>query len=77
MGGGMTPPYRLDFDRNVDNSITLEEFRTEIIARAHEYDSDNSGGISRAEFVREANQVRAPHMGPQVERPDLGSHTPS
>lgn len=58
LGGGMTPPYRLDFDRNVDNLISREEFRNEILARGREYDSDENGLISRGEFVRNLNQAR-------------------
>jgi hypothetical protein len=58
LGGGQTPPYRLDFDRNVDNAISAEEFRTELLARAHEYDTDEDGALTRADFVRQLNQTR-------------------
>lgn len=60
LGGGQMGPYRLDFDRNVDNAITREEFGNEIQARATEYDSDQSGGVSRPEFVRLVGQARPP-----------------
>lgn len=64
VGGSMTPPYRLDFDRNVDNIITQEEFRNEIVARAQQYDSDENGAITRAEFIRNLNQARPAHRAP-------------
>jgi hypothetical protein len=69
LGGGMTPPYRLDFDRNVDNVISAEEFRTEILARAGEYDADESGAISRAEFVRSLNQARPARPAQALQQP--------
>ena len=64
LGGGMTPPYRLDFDRNVDNVISAEEFRNELTARARGYDSDENGAIARSEFVRQVNQARAVRREP-------------
>ncbi|MDX2274963.1 MAG: hypothetical protein NW206_05885 [Hyphomonadaceae bacterium] len=67
LGGTMTPPYRLDFDRNVDNVISAEEFRNELVARGQTYDSDESGSITRAEFVRQLNQAR-----PVARRPTPG-----
>lgn len=60
LGGGQMGPYRLDFDRNVDNAITRDEFSHEIQARASEYDQDQSGGVSRPEFVRLVGQARPP-----------------
>lgn len=66
LGGGQLPPYRLDFDRNVDNVITAEEFTTELTARARDYDADGDGVLTRAEFVRQVNQ-------PRVLRPDDGA----
>lgn len=68
LGGGQLPPYRLDFDRNVDNIITQEEFRTELLTRAREYDSNEDGSISRAEFVRNLNTVRPGTQGPPTWR---------
>lgn len=65
LGGGAMSPYRLDFDRNVDNTITEEEFRSEFLARARDYDSDGDGRITRAEMIR------------QVARPRLLSEQPS
>lgn len=58
LGGAQTPPYRLDFDRNVDNTITAEEFRTEITSRANDYDVDRDGALTRAEFVRDLRATR-------------------
>lgn len=62
LGGGATGPYRLDFDRNVDNIISAEEFRTELVARAHAYDADENGSVTRAELVRQVNQTRPAHI---------------
>lgn len=61
LGGQQMGPYRLDFDRNVDNSITREEFDHEIRARFADYDADENGSVSRGEFVRVVGQARAPH----------------
>lgn len=71
LGGNQTGPYRLDFDRNVDNSITRAEFETEIRARVSDYDEDQSRSLTRGEFVRLINQARTP-----VERPRLGMEPP-
>ena len=73
LGGGSTGPYRLDFDRNVDNVITAEEFRTELAARARDYDSDEDGAIVRSEFIRlvgQARQPTAPRPTPGEPRPN-------
>jgi hypothetical protein len=58
LGGSQIGPYRLDFDRNVDNTITREEFDTELRARFTAYDSDENGALSRSEFVRLVGQAR-------------------
>ena len=47
LGGSQIGPYRLDFDRNVDNVITREEFDTEMRARVSQYDGDENGALSR------------------------------
>jgi hypothetical protein len=60
LGGAQLGPYRLDFDRNVDNVITREEFDTEIRARFRDYDADESGAVSRSEFIRLVGQARPP-----------------
>lgn len=53
LGGTNTPPYRLDFDRNVDNSITQAEFETELRSRFDDYDANDDGRVVRSEFLRE------------------------
>ncbi len=60
LGGTQMGPYRLDFDRNVDNVITREEFEAEIRARVSDYDSDENGVLVRAELVRLVGQARPP-----------------
>ncbi len=69
LGGSMTPPYRLDFDRNVDNVISAEEFRNELVARARGYDTDENGSIVRSEFVRQVNQARTVRRAPALANP--------
>lgn len=76
LGGSQIGPYRLDFDRNVDNVITREEFDTELRARFATYDSDENGSISRAEFVRLVGQARQPVQRRQV-APPIGSAGPN
>jgi len=73
LGGGQLGPYRLDFDRNVDNVITREEFDAEIHARVRDYDQDQSAGLTRSEFVRLVGQARPP--SPQNRMPEPGSMT--
>ncbi|MEQ1489508.1 MAG: hypothetical protein ABL932_03060 [Terricaulis sp.] len=68
LGGSQIGPYRLDFDRNVDNVITREEFDTELRARVSQYEGDENGAVSRAEFVRLVGQARAPT--PRRQAPD-------
>lgn len=70
LGGSQMGPYRLDFDRNVDNSITRAEFETEIRARVADYDEDRSGALARSEFIRLINQARAPVDRPTVRPPE-------
>jgi hypothetical protein len=60
LGGGQLGPYRLDFDRNVDNSITREEFDAELRARANEYDENQDRSVARSEMVRLVGQARPP-----------------
>jgi len=60
LGGGYLGPFRLDFDRNVDNTITREEFEGEIRARAEAYDENEDGVIVRSDMVRRLNQARPP-----------------
>jgi hypothetical protein len=68
LGGGQMGPYRLDFDRNVDNIITRQEFDTEMRARVSDYDADENGALTRLEFVRRIGQARPP----SVRRPPIG-----
>jgi hypothetical protein len=68
LGGGDMGPYRLDFDRNVDNVITRQEFHDELAARARHYDEDGDGVLTRKEFVREVNQTRRPSGPPAAEQ---------
>jgi hypothetical protein len=60
LGGAQLGPYRLDFDRNVDNVITRAEFENEIRARVRDYDADEDGALARAEFIRLVGQARPP-----------------
>jgi hypothetical protein len=60
LGGGPMGPYRLDFDRNVDNSITREEFETEIRARVRDYDENGDATLTRGEFTRLVGAARPP-----------------
>lgn len=60
LGGGQVGPFRLDFDRNVDNSISRDEFESEIRGRVRDYDSDENGALARSEFVRRVGQARPP-----------------
>ncbi len=71
LGGGQIGPFRLDFDRNVDNVITREEFENEFRARFRDYDSDENGSVSRPELVRLLGQARPPAQPRMVDgRPD-------
>jgi len=70
LGGQQMGPYRLDFDRNVDNIITREEFDHEIRARFNDYDTDGNGVLTRNEFVRVVGRARpAPRV---IESPASG-----
>lgn len=69
LGGGQVGPFRLDFDRNVDNSITRDEFESEIRGRVRDYDSNENGVLVRSEFVRRVGQARPPAERPQPALP--------
>ncbi len=60
LGGGPMGPYRLDFDRNVDNTITREEFEAEIRARVSQYDENGDSILTRNEFTRLVGAARPP-----------------
>jgi len=64
LGGNQLPPFRLDFDRNVDNVITAEEFTAELNARAADYDENHDTVLTRAEFLRPLAQTRMLNDGP-------------
>lgn len=68
LGGSLLGPFRLDFDRNVDNIITQAEFEAEIRARVRDYDANEDGALTRAEFVRQVGVARPP-----VERRNNGA----
>jgi EF hand domain-containing protein len=72
LGGGQMGPYRLDFDRNVDNVISREEFANEIHARVRDYDADENGSLSRAEFVRLVGQARPARLPGMQVTPEIG-----
>ena len=72
LGGGQMGPYRLDFDRNVDNVISREEFANEIHARVRDYDTDENGSLTRAEFVRLVGQARPARLPGMQVTPEIG-----
>lgn len=76
LGGSQIGPYRLDFDRNVDNVISRQEFDTELRARFSQYDGDENGSLSRSEFVRLVGQARPPVQRRQV-APPIGERGPT
>ncbi|MET0182120.1 MAG: hypothetical protein ABW199_04450 [Caulobacterales bacterium] len=71
LGGSNAPPYRLDFDRNVNNRVTRAEFEQELNARASDYDKDNDGFLTRSEFLRDA-----PRMQMREPRGDMARRGP-
>jgi hypothetical protein len=76
LGGSQIGPYRLDFDRNVDNVITRDEFDTELRARFSQYDEDENHALSRSEFVRLVGQARQPTTRRQI-APPIGGQGPN
>ncbi len=68
LGGGPMGPYRLDFDRNVDNTITQAEFDAEIRARVDQYDENGDDVLTRGEFTRLVGAARPP---PDRQRPRI------
>lgn len=74
LGGGQIGPFRLDFDRNVDNTISREEFEAEIRARFNEYDSNEDGIVVRSDLVRLLGQARPPRPQ-QAPGPDSYART--
>ncbi len=72
LGGSQLGPFRLDFDRNVDNAIMREEFNAEIRARVRDYDADESGALARNEFIRLVGQARPPAERRRPPTPAVG-----
>lgn len=72
LGGSQLGPYRLDFDRNVDNTISRSEFETEIRGRVSDYDEDGNGSLSRAEYIRLIGVTRPPRTTPGEDPPLSG-----
>ncbi|MBU6408273.1 MAG: hypothetical protein KGS44_14265 [Alphaproteobacteria bacterium] len=52
MGGELMGPFRLEVDRNVDNSIDQAEFTDAFMTRFSRYDSDADGRVARPDMVR-------------------------
>lgn len=71
LGGGQMGPYRLDFDRNVDNTISNSEFVTEIQGRVRDYDENTDGALSRSEFIRLIGITRPPRDRPEPGGPGM------
>jgi hypothetical protein len=73
MGGELLGPFRLEFDRNVDNQITAEEFAAAFVARFSRYDGDENAAVTRAELVRPLDlggqQLRERPRTPPPQRP--------
>jgi len=76
LGGSNAPPYRLDFDRNVDNSITREEFETELRSRFDDYDANDDGVVVRSEFIRETQLRPQAVRPPRAEMREPGGRPP-
>ncbi|MGE3142840.1 MAG: EF-hand domain-containing protein, partial [Hyphomonadaceae bacterium] len=70
LGGENAPPYRLDFDRNVDNTISRAEFVAEFTARFNDYDKNHDGVLTRDEFLRMSPRAQA--LRPREARPMEG-----
>lgn len=71
LGGSQMGPYRLDFDRNVDNTISNTEFVTEIRARVSDYDQNADGALTRSEFVRLIGVTRPPRERQEAPTPGI------
>lgn len=60
---GKSPPFRLDFDRDVDGRITPKEFRAELSAIFDSLDADKNGVLSHAELLK-ASEAEARKRAP-------------
>lgn len=61
LAGPDLAPFRLEFDRNMDNQITREEFDAALMARFSEHDRDGDGQLRRGELVQQV--ARMPMQG--------------
>ncbi|MET0545922.1 MAG: EF-hand domain-containing protein [Caulobacterales bacterium] len=52
LGGNSAPPFRLDFDRDVDGRITQSEFREELLATAEGLDLDKDKVLTQEELTK-------------------------
>lgn len=71
MGGDLMGPFRLEVDRNVDNSIDQTEFTDAFTARFGRYDGDADGRVARPDMVRSLDT-----SGDVRERPRPGQRPP-
>lgn len=79
LDGGKSPPFRLDFDRDVDGRISLQEFRAELTAIADSLDADKNGALSHAELLKASETqpgARGPGSGPRAGGPGGGEGGP-
>lgn len=71
MGGELLGPFRLEVDRNVDNSIDQAEFTDAFMTRFTRYDGDADGRVARPDMVRSLDT-----SGDVRERPRPGARPP-
>lgn len=60
LDGGKSPPFRLDFDRDVDGRITHKEFAAELTAIADGLDADKDGVLSHDELMKASEAQASP-----------------
>lgn len=67
LDGGKSPPFRIDFDRDVDGRISFKEFQTELSAISESLDANKDGVLSQAEMLKslEAAETRRRPSGGQ------------
>jgi hypothetical protein len=64
LGGPNIGPYRLAFDRDVNNEITPAEFVAAIMTKFDQFDADKDGVLHRAEMTEHLpEQARGPGAG--------------
>lgn len=76
LDGGKSPPFRLDFDRDVDGRISLAEFRAELTAIATGLDSDKDGVLGHAEMLKAFETQAGPRGGAGGPGPGGGQSGP-